>query len=1426
MAAGGGVDVGYFAIPIIPSFEGIEAKINAGFGGKFGAAGTKSGKEFSTALAGGINAGETQVASALKKHETLLAKQADAIGKVRVEQAKLNDLQKAGATDTRLLAQTERFETAKRKEALAIKAAADAHTLYDRAQRQNQRTAQAMGADAKGGLFGNMTNGAERLVTALRESTSQMGPLGATAANVGGGFQSMGSSMLSTATSAGLMGVGIGAGVMALTKVLEIGPEVVGKLYEIGASFNEMGNVVSFKTGATGGNLAALTDTVKTVAKGTSSSVGQIGVITADVVRSLHLTGAELTTVTTSITNLNERTGEATNIRDLGKAFRGFGVDAKDQNDALNQLYTASTKTGQSVNDLIHNVTVGGAPLRELGLDFGKSAALMTSFENAGLDGTKMVTGLRKSVAEFAKEHKDIPKALQESVTQLHDFAEAAKKGDTAADDMGVTLANKLFGSKTGIQFWDAVKSGNLDLQSLAGSMDTTTLSITDMADQTESASQKWEKLKNNIEVAVQPIATKVFDIAQSGLTDLTAWVTNHQSDLINFFTNLGVAGIESFRGIAAVLGPTLTALGNTVGLLKTVSDWTGIGSVIDLGTVPQDIAATGDALSHIAGQAGTDAEAKLRAFGNAAADASKLTQSLGTAVATVPDGKTIVIKDNTPEAEEKLKKLGFDVEHLPDGTVKLVPQTDEARRIFEAFLAEKRQAEVEVVFKDPTGKPIDPGQLVAPSTVGVGGGRATGGIYDVWNEVAAFARGGLPNMATIQQPVGGAGLIQWAEPSTHGEAFIPLAPGNRARSLAIWEEVGRRLGVMDTGGIRPSGAVDPNIDPNQQIGIGNFPFPRRNLWWGGKDGIPPMAGPNAQIPDWLWGTGGSKPFPNITGGEWPDPNFPLPGSPGWIARHNRRGIKGFDTGGILTPDMVKAIAAQYGLSETSGFRDEKGSYHATGEAGDFGNGDKTDAEYGFAQYLATNYGSQITELIHEDPRFSSNIKDGSAVGPFGKFYTMAQAGYHGDHVHIALKRPAGTDMSQWSFGTPNQPLGNPANQAALAGHTAANTANLSPQDQGAAAIIAEGQRRGYSSDQIQMVLADSIGESSLNSSIVNASGHKGLFQQDSGYPGRDTLQGQVTGFYDRLDAQKGGDIGSRIAGVEKGGYGGDWVAQFMPQAQGYYNRLAGNAAHGAQGPGGQPGHYEPDPKAVETARQGVADAESKIAIAEQKVRELKADAKESERMTLEHDVEKAKADKTKADEALATAQQGKFVADPKQATANSAGTTGGKQSPFGGAGDPMQIAMGGILQTFGLDGSWLPDIKNLGIVKLLGAIMNIKYTPVGDGKFTGGLLAGVDNPLAAGGGGGGGGGDPLAGLLGLPFGMIPNATAPGPPSLAPAGAPASGQGSGPPPGPVDQSTNININNPQGDANSIAQVTRRTLLNTPRLDTYVPAGTQ
>lgn len=85
-------------------------------------------------------------------------------------------------------------------------------------------------------------------------------------------------------------------------------------------------------------------------------------------------------------------------------------------------------------------------------------------------------------------------------------------------------------------------------------------------------------------------------------------------------------------------------------------------------------------------------------------------------------------------------------------------------------------------------------------STFGVLKKFATGGTSG-WQQSAASST--LPPQAVIMPPQGANGIFQWAEPSTKGEAFIPLTddPTQRSKSISIWQKTGQLLGQMAYGG-------------------------------------------------------------------------------------------------------------------------------------------------------------------------------------------------------------------------------------------------------------------------------------------------------------------------------------------------------------------------------------------------------------------------------------------------------------------------------------------------------------------------------------------------------------------------------------------------------------------------------------------------
>lgn len=89
--------------------------------------------------------------------------------------------------------------------------------------------------------------------------------------------------------------------------------------------------------------------------------------------------------------------------------------------------------------------------------------------------------------------------------------------------------------------------------------------------------------------------------------------------------------------------------------------------------------------------------------------------------------------------------------------------------------------------------------------------------------KVTAFANGGLSAKPTSAHIARAGSYVMYAEKETGGEAFIPLSASKRQRSVAIWEETGRRLGVQqfanggltgvtNSGGNRVSVAIDQYV--------------------------------------------------------------------------------------------------------------------------------------------------------------------------------------------------------------------------------------------------------------------------------------------------------------------------------------------------------------------------------------------------------------------------------------------------------------------------------------------------------------------------------------------------------------------------------------------------------------------------------------
>lgn len=140
-----------------------------------------------------------------------------------------------------------------------------------------------------------------------------------------------------------------------------------------------------------------------------------------------------------------------------------------------------------------------------------------------------------------------------------------------------------------------------------------------------------------------------------------------------------------------------------------------------------------------------------------------------------------------------EVKKLADRVFQLPsEKQIKILADTNKAQADLNAFITNN------------DGRVITVRQQLI--TEAIKSGAAPGAAKAAYNAHGAvmdfYADGGLEESHVAQ--IAAAGTMRvWAEPETGGEAYIPLATSKRTRSLAIWEETGRRLQAFADGDVR-----------------------------------------------------------------------------------------------------------------------------------------------------------------------------------------------------------------------------------------------------------------------------------------------------------------------------------------------------------------------------------------------------------------------------------------------------------------------------------------------------------------------------------------------------------------------------------------------------------------------------------------------
>lgn len=540
-------------------------------------------------------------------------------------------------------------------------------------------------------------------------------------------------------------------------------------------------------------------------------------------------------------------------VAGLGSAA-GIGLTLKagfDKASALDSIRTKMEVLGRSASQVQFLVNSAGQAVKGTTFELTDMLGVAQSALDAG--GSEGLTKYLRTVADTStvtgqsveKTDEMLGKFRKDGMATVETLADISKSGLPISKWLAQDL------HKSDDEFKAFVTQHGVTYQALMDSIERHTHSGAARINHTFDAQMKimGKNISNIGQALVAPfigVGVGPFEGLNHQLEKFTGWLEAHQPEIVGFFTNVAVA-VEKMVAKALIGFSKLT--GGLANILMGLSHIPGLSLLIG----DEGISGLRDASEALKGS-----EKEIRSWAESIlttaipatmswGDHMKLTTSFNQALKDKVDETKIAftelnaaggveIRDATPGIIENLTKLKIHLKQLgSDPThLEIIPDTPEAIQL----INDMREKEGREPIKIPVQPKLDPnamlGALAAagamaaanpikftvtlgelsehdrarlgfqPPATPPGGPPAVPGMSEHDRErlgwpPAPRAYGGidgrLPGSAIIQPAVPG-GLVQWAEPATGGEAYIPLATSKRQRSIAIWRETGKMLGV------------------------------------------------------------------------------------------------------------------------------------------------------------------------------------------------------------------------------------------------------------------------------------------------------------------------------------------------------------------------------------------------------------------------------------------------------------------------------------------------------------------------------------------------------------------------------------------------------------------------------------------------------
>lgn len=370
--------------------------------------------------------------------------------------------------------------------------------------------------------------------------------------------------------SSNLKSVGKGLTVGVTAPILAMGTAAVAAGFKLDEAFD----TIRIQTGATGDALAGLEEDFKAVFADVPDDAKTVADTLSLLNTRLGLTGEGLQTLTEQLLTMSRitETDVKGNVEAATKTFAAWGIETTKQGEALDFVFKVSQNTGASVTDLMETVSRSQGVFKALNYSFEDSVVLLGQMNKAGVDSGSAIMSLNKAVGKFAEANVPAREGLEKTFKLIKELGPGTQ---------ATSLAIDVFGTKAGPQLAAAIQQGRLSVDELKKVVEGSSETIKKAADDTDGFAERMKKFGNKMTIALEPLGTKLIDIAERALPYLEK-LGDIALNLANWFSKLPGPVQDTSIALAALLaaaGPVVYIAGSLIGSYASVASAWGIAA-------------------------------------------------------------------------------------------------------------------------------------------------------------------------------------------------------------------------------------------------------------------------------------------------------------------------------------------------------------------------------------------------------------------------------------------------------------------------------------------------------------------------------------------------------------------------------------------------------------------------------------------------------------------------------------------------------------------------------------------------------------------------------------------------------------------------------------------------------------------------------